>query len=284
MGQIATQTEGRSLATGSPTSDFQAILRRSWPRIQAVMPQHMSAERLFSLYVSTINQTPRLAECSPYSLMQCVMKCTALGFEPSAVDGLGRAYILPFFNRKTKRFEATFILGYKGIIELARRSGQLVSIETGVVYQGERFRMWVDDDGKHIEHEPSLDGLHDVASLRGVYCRAVLVGGGRVVEYMSRAEVDAIRNRSKSADRGPWVTDYEAMARKTVLRRAAPYLPMSVEAHEAIERADETTPDYSGILEPVIEPEPPRSEEPSPEIPQEPDVVEDVAEVAEDGD
>lgn len=256
MGQIATRTEGTELARATSGGDFKTLLTRAWPRIQKVMPRHASPERLFQLYVSTVNQTPRLAECTPYSLLSCVMKCSALGMEPSAVDGLGRAYILPYYSKKRRAFEATFILGYKGIIDLARRSGQLISIETGAVYEGEPVRLWVDDTGKHISHEPSLDGLHDASKLRGVYCRAELTGGGTVVEYMSRAEVDAIRRRSKSPDSGPWVTDYEAMARKTVLRRAAPYLPMSVEAHEAIERADETTPDYRAVLDPIIEPEP----------------------------
>lgn len=255
MGTIATQAQETKLATANPASDFRTLLTRAWPRIKAVLPSHVSPERLYQMWVSTINQTPKLAECTPYSLLSCIMKCSALGMEPSAVDGLGRAYILPFFNKKSGRMEATFILGYKGIIDLARRSGQIASIETGAIYNGENVRYWIDDDGKHLEHEPSLDGAHDLRDFRGAYCRVAFTNGGKMVEYMSRAEIEAIKKRSKSANYGPWVTDYEAMARKTVLRRAAPYMPMSVEAHEAIERADETTPDYGALFTPIVEPD-----------------------------
>lgn len=77
---------------------FRAQLERSWPRIAAVAPKAMNKERMFQLALSAYNQTPDLAKCSTASVLGCLMKCTALGMEPSAVDGLGRAYILPFVN------------------------------------------------------------------------------------------------------------------------------------------------------------------------------------------
>lgn len=250
MGQIAQASQGRTLQKAAPQDGIQRMLQHAWPRIAAVMPKHMSSERLYQLAVSTINQTPKLAECDSASLLSCVMKCSALGLEPSAVDGLGRAYILPFRNHG--RMQATFIIGYKGLIDLARRSGQLVSIHAQAVYKGDEFDFWEDEDGQHFKFRPNRDAEHKPDNLTDVYVSANLVNGGKVFEHMTKAEVDAIRKRSKSANNGPWVTDYEAMALKTVIRRSARYLPMSTEAQEAV-AADETTPDYSGVLNPIIE-------------------------------
>ena len=254
MGQIAQAAQGQTLQKAAPQDGIQRMLTHAWPRIAAVMPKHMSSERLYQLAVSTINQTPKLAECDSASLLSCVMKCSALGLEPSAVDGLGRAYILPFRNHG--RMQATFIIGYKGLIDLARRSGQLISIHAQAVYEGDTFDFWEDEDGQHFKFKPNRDAEHTPDKLTDVYVSAKLGGGGKVFEHMTKAEVDSIRKRSKSANNGPWVTDYEAMALKTVIRRSARYLPMSTETQEAI-ASDETTPDYSGILNPIIEqPEP----------------------------
>lgn len=254
MGQIAQAAQGQTLQKAAPQDGIQRMLTHAWPRIAAVMPKHMSSERLYQLAVSTINQTPKLAECDSASLLSCVMKCSALGLEPSAVDGLGRAYILPFRNHG--RMQATFIIGYKGLIDLARRSGQLISIHAQAVYEGDTFDFWEDEDGQHFKYKPNRDAEHTPDKLTDVYVSAKLVGGGKVFEHMTKAEVDSIRKRSKSANNGPWVTDYEAMALKTVIRRSARYLPMSTETQEAI-ASDETTPDYSGVLNPIIEqPEP----------------------------
>lgn len=256
MGAIAKATQGQQMQQARPQDGIQRMLQHAWPRIAAVMPKHMSSERLFQLAVSTINQTPQLAECSSQSILSCVMKCSALGLEPSAVDGLGRAYILPFWNGKTRSREATFIIGYKGLIDLARRSGQLRTIHAQAVYEGDTFEYWEDEDGQHFKYRPLIGADHSPEKLTHVYMTAKLNDGGYVFEAMTKAEVDAIRKRSKSADKGPWVTDYEAMALKTVIRRASKYLPMSTEKSQRIAEAvaaDETTPDYSGIFNPIVE-------------------------------
>ena len=257
MGAIATmaQSQGTTLQQARPQDGIQRMLQHAWPRIAAVMPKHMSSERLYQLAVSTINQTPKLAECDAPSILSCVMKCSALGLEPSAVDGLGRAYILPFRNHG--RMQATFIIGYKGLIDLARRSGQLKTIHAQAVYVGDMFEFWEDEDGQHFVYRPNLDAEHSPDKLTHAYMTAKLKDGGYVFEVMSKAEIDAIRKRSKSPNNGPWVTDYEAMALKTVIRRASKYLPMSTESNQTVAdavAADETTPDYSGVLSPIIEP------------------------------
>ena len=244
MGSIAKAAE----AAAPEKKGFRDILEANWSRISAVMPSHMSPERMFQMAVSAYNTTPKLNQCTPASVLSCVMKCSALGMEPSAVDGLGRAYILPFWNSKTKRYEATFMLGYKGMLDLARRSGQLLDVSARAVYEGDEFdyEFGLEERLRHVPSPEPQEGR----ALTHVYCVAHFRDGGHYMDVMGRAEVDAVRRRSKSADSGPWVTDYEAMARKTVLRRAFPYLPVSIEAQQTSAQ-DGTTPrfvDGDGVL------------------------------------
>lgn len=238
MGAIAEAAAQQQIQ--QDTGGFKGLLKRSWPRIAAVMPKQMNPERMYQLAVSCYNQTPGLQECSPQSILSCLMKCSSLGLEPSAVDGLGRAYILPFYNKKTGRKEATFILGYKGEIELARRSGQIKDISARAVYEGDEFKY---EYGLHedLVHIPSTDPI-DGRPLTHVYMVAHFNDGGHYIEVMSKAEVDAVRKRSKASNSGPWVTDYTAMALKTVIRRAFRMLPVSVEAQSAA-IVDDTTPE-----------------------------------------
>lgn len=245
------QIDGQ-LVQARPQDAIRTLLENNWHKIQNVMQNNMTSTRFLQICISSINQTPGLAEATPFSLLSCVMKCGALGLEPSAVDGLGKAYILPFKNYKKNCVEAQFIIGYRGIIELCRRSGKLKSIHAQAVYEGDQFDFWEDENGQHFTFRPAKNVPHDKDHMTDVYVAAHLHDGGRVIERMNKDEIEAIRNRSKTKDKGPWVTDYEAMALKTVIRRAAKYLPLSTQAQEAV-AADETTPDYSGVFNPVVE-------------------------------
>ncbi len=235
MGAISKAQDSKPVKSAQDV--FKAQLERSWPRIAAVAPKAMNKERMFQLALSAYNQTPELAKCSTASVLGCLMKCTALGMEPSAVDGLGRAYILPFYNKKTGGTEATFILGYKGMIDLARRSGQLTDISARVVHEGDDFEYeyGLDEKLRHIPSTAPIEGRQ----LTHVYMVAHFKDGGHYIDVMTRDEVEAVRKRSKAANFGPWKTDYEAMAMKSVIRRAFKFMPVSVEAAGAV-NADET--------------------------------------------
>ena len=254
MGQLAKAAQGQQMQAAGTTaqSGIAEILKHAWPRIQAVMPKHMSSERMYQIALSAINTTPKLAECSPATILSCVMKCSALGLEPSAVDGLGRAYILPY--RSKQGMQAQLIIGYRGMIDLARRSGQVKSIMARAVYDGDTFEyeFGLNETLRHIpasrEHEKGEKPTH-------VYMIAHFNDGGHYMDVMTFQEVEAVRKRSKASDNGPWVTDYEAMAKKTVIRRAFPYLPVSIEAQNAA-ASDETSGGFIEQLEfaPLITP------------------------------
>lgn len=252
MGALTKATAGKQQIQQQGGKSLADIIKGQWHKIEAVMPKHLSSERLYQLTISTINHEPKLAQCDVSTLLSCVMKCSALGLEPSAVDGLGRAYILPYKNNKRGTMEATFILGYKGMIDLARRSGELASISARAVYEGDEFdyEFGLDERCRHIPH--AIDRTPD--KLTHVYVVAKFKDGGYYLDVMTKAEVEAIRKRSKASTSGPWNTDYEAMAKKTVVRRAFPYLPVSIEAQGAAS-ADETSGGYEGALgyAPIIE-------------------------------
>ena len=248
MGQLAQATQGQQLAQANPAGNFKALLKSQWSKIAEVLPANMSSERFFQLAVSAYNSEPKLAQCSTVSVLSCVMKCAALGLEPSAVDGLGRAYILPFNNKNTHNFEATFMLGYKGMLQLARNSGEIRDISARAVYEGDEFR-YAYGLNEELVHVP----MHRSNKLIYTYCVANFKDGGHYFVVLSKEDIEKARHSSKARNGGPWVTHYDMMAIKTAIRRAFPYLPVSTQAQEAA-ASDETTPDYSNVLNPVIEP------------------------------
>jgi recombination protein RecT len=200
--------------------------------VAKALPGHLRNEAIVKRWerviVSTIARTPLLQKCSPASLLQAITQAAQLGLEPTGV--LGSAYLVPYKNNKENRYDAQLIVGYRGLIDLARRSNQIESIEARVVYSNDRFRAHFGTDTK-IEHEPAWEG--ERGAVKAFYAVAKLKGGQVQIEIMTKAEVDAIRARSKSGASGPWVTDYNEMGRKTVVRRIAKYLPLTPELADA---------------------------------------------------
>lgn len=264
MGKLKETVEEKGL-TKAPQRTIADVMKSQWGKIEAVMPKHMSSERLFQMAVSTINHDTKLAQCDITTILSCLMRCSALGMEPSSVDGLGRAYILPFRNKG--KMEATFILGYKGMIDIARRSGEIRDISARTVHEGDTFEFAYGLD-EQLYHVPG-DGERTQETMTHAYMVCHFKDGGHYIDVMTKAEVDAIRARSKSPNEGPWKTDYLAMARKTVIRRAFPYLPVSVEAQKAAAN-DETSGGYTQDLAVLDLSELPATPESAEDAPEEP--------------
>jgi recombination protein RecT len=232
-GQAAKTEKPRDLAHLLATPSVQS-------QIKAALPRHMTAERMARIATTEMRKVPKLGQCDPMSFLGAVIQCAQLGLEPG--NALGHAYILPFDKRekvgnqwKTVRTEAQVIIGYRGMIDLARRSGQIVSIDARAVYEGDKFECELGLDAR-VHHVPDWQNPNraDASKLRFVYAVAKLKDGGVQFDVMSRAEVESIRARSKAADSGPWVTDFGAMALKTVVRRLFKFLPVSIEIQRAV--------------------------------------------------
>lgn len=219
-------------AKPDPARTIAAYLEKMKPQIAMALPKHLTADRLARIALTNIRLSPKLLECSIESLMGAIMQAAQLGLEPGP---LGHAYLVPYWNKKTGTHEATLIIGYKGLIDLARRSDQILSISAHIVYEHDTFEVTYGLE-ESLVHRPVFENR---GKPKLAYMVAKLKGGAYAVEIMTVEEIEAIRRRSKSPDSGPWVTDWEEMARKTVVRRGAKYLPLAIEIQRAI-AADET--------------------------------------------
>jgi len=214
-----------------PGKTLANLLESRREAMAMVLPKHLTADRMIKVALVAANKTPALLSCTPESVLQSVMGAAQLGLDCGGA--LGHAYLVPYGN------QCQLILGYRGMIDLARRSGQIQSIEARVVWENDEFDVSYAIDGVQLRHRPALD--KEPGDLRLVYAVAVLKDGGVQFELMSRAQIDAVKRRSRSGNSGPWMTDYPEMARKTVVKRLFKYLPVSIEIAEATEadsRAD----------------------------------------------
>lgn len=184
--------------------------------IKTALPKHLTPERLARLALTTIRQTPGLMNCNLPSLMGCLMQSAQLGLEPGP---LGHCYFIPYGQN------CQFIIGYKGLLDLARRSGDIITIAAGAIYSNDKF-VYKKGFNEVLEHEPNFATRGD---LIGFYAYATTKDGGRYADVMTLDEVNRIRERSRAKNNGPWVTDFEEMGKKTVVKRLAKYLPLSVE-------------------------------------------------------
>lgn len=195
---------------------------RSKDQIAMALPSHLKPDRMIRVALTTIRQTPKLLECTPISLLKCVMQASALGLEPDPL--LGRCYMVPFRDTKKGITEATLIIGYKGLIDLARRSGEIVSLEAHVVYERDEFRFEF-GSGECLIHRPGF--MQDRGQITHAWAMARFKGGGHQFEVMDYWELEAVRGMSKQGNFGPWVDHRAEMYRKTVVRRLAKFLPLS---------------------------------------------------------
>jgi len=221
----------------SPTqkvNTFGQMLDIYKDKIMAALPKHLPADRMMRVYLTAITDNPLVLECEPWSVIKSVIKAAQIGLELGTA--LNHAYLVPYRDMKKGIKVAQLIPGYQGLIDLARRSGQILLIEARVVHDKDEFRI----DYAAIppfSHRPSLD--KDCGGLRGVYAVARVRGAEQYpkFEWMPKHEIEAIRKGSKMSDRGPWKDHYEEMAKKTAIRRLSKTLPMSIELAEGLQLA-----------------------------------------------
>jgi len=216
-------------------STIRDLFRRTEDQIALALPKHMTAERMIRVALTAVQQSPKLLNCTPLSVIGSVVQASQLGLEPDGV--LGHAYLVPFWNSQTKHLECQLIPGYRGYIELICRGEKTENVDAHVVYSNDFFEHEYGSERK-LRHKPLLEG--DRGTPIAAYAIAYLREGGWKAEVMSHMEVESIRERSKKKEDGPWETDWDEMAKKTVIRRLAKTMPMSVEA-QRMAAADEMT-------------------------------------------
>jgi recombinase, phage RecT family len=194
-------------------------------RVAQVLPKHLTADRVLQMAATTIHRNPAIAKCSPASLLGSVMQASILGFPP--VDALGYCYFVPYGK------DVQFQIGYKGLVELARRSGKIKMVYAEVVREGDEF---VAAFGLNptLEHKPNFDSNKP---LTHVYAVCHFNDGGYNFVVLSKSDVERLRLRSpmqKGTPAGAWATDYDAMAKAKALKQLSKYLPLNIDQAEAI--------------------------------------------------
>lgn len=213
----------QNLPATQKAANIRTLLEKSKGQMALALPKHLTSDRLLRVAMTSIQKTPKLLDCTPQSLLACVMTCAQLGLEPDQF--LGQAYLVPYGN------VCTLIPGYRGYIALARRSGELQTLSAQVVYSNDEFSLQYGVEDTLI-HKPALNGRGEAL---GAYCVFKYKDGGYSFDWMSKEDIEKVRKRSKASDNGPWVTDWDEMAKKTVIKRHAKLAPLSVEFQRAVE-------------------------------------------------
>lgn len=199
-------------------------------QFKAALPEHVTVEKFQRVVLTAIQSSFMLLQCDRVTLLKACMEAAADGLLPDGREGA----IVPFRNGKTGKTEAQWQPMVWGLVKLVRNSGELRDIGAEVVRANDKFERWVDENGPHFRHEPSLTG--DGAPV-GVYAYARTKDGGIYIEYMSWTEIEKFRALSK-AKGGPWETWPEEMAKVRPIKRLCKRLPMSTDAIAALERDD----------------------------------------------
>ena len=225
----------------------KSLIESNKGELAKLMPKHMNGERLLKVAQTAATTTPALLECYAPTLLGAVVQLSQMGLEPNTV--LGHAYLLPFNNRKMNRKDVQVIIGYKGLIDLARRSGQIVSIAAHAVHENDEFEFEYGLQEK-LRHVPAMG---DRGEITHFYAVAHLKDGGHAFEVMSVDEVRAIRDNSQGRSNPVWQNHFAEMGRKTAIRRLSKFLPLSIEMATAVALDAKAAEGESQGLDSVLE-------------------------------
>lgn len=218
-------------------------------QLAAVAASHMSPERMLRLLALAIDKTPKIAECTPLSILGCLMTCASLGLEPNTV--LGHAYIVPFENKRKKSVEATLVVGYRGYLQLGHNSGQLAGFDAGIHYSDDEHWIYRKGAKAVLEHIPGPERGEKLHA----YAEVALANGSLIRVVWPWAKVIAHRDRYSQGYRtaiqygktdNPWQTNEDIMAMKTMIRQLAKWMPMSSEIVRAAQ-VDGRMVDYAAF-------------------------------------
>ena len=224
------------------------------PEIERALPKHVDADRIARIAITTIRTNKDLQSCEPMSFIAALMQASQLGLEPNTP--LGEAYIIPYKDKGVP--SARFEVGYKGLLSLAHRTGEYQTIYAMEVYANDEFDYAYGLE-PYLTHKPAEEPEGEPVRYYAVYH---LKNGGREFRVWSRKKVEQHADKySMAFKRGwtsPWKTDFDSMAKKTVLKDLLKYAPKSIEfsralsmdetiKHEVAEDMSEVPADYIDI-------------------------------------
>jgi len=222
------QTSSQQIAL-SNKQNLRTLLsqERVTQTLQRAGTRWLSAEQIKTQAMIAVARNPKLLDCTRFSFLESVVRAAERGLRFAGAGG--EAYLIPYKSK------CTLIIGYRGLCALARRTGKVIRLEARCVHEKDSFKIEYGDSQKLI-HKPHLGP--DRGEITCCYALGELRGGSVQLEVMTRVQIDEIRKRSRAGDTGPWQTDYEEMARKTVLRRLCKYLPFPTAFEDALASED----------------------------------------------
>jgi recombination protein RecT len=233
--QRAAAARGQAVEKQDEEPTLHQLLTGMQDQFAAAMPQGMEAKQLVRDVYTCISQNPNLGRAVPNTVLGAAMTCAQLGLRPGV---LGHAWILPYWDGKDRVYKAQLILGYQGLVDLAYRSGLVKDIASRIVYEKDEFRVEWNADGDKLIHRPYLDG--DPGEPRLYYAVARTTAGGywftrpmTVADMQAHRDKHAPRNKDRKIV-GPWVSDFDGMGLKTVIRKLMKLLPKSTAVGHAL--------------------------------------------------
>lgn len=220
--QIETKVQKNS---EKPNKTIREYIKLYENQIARALPSMITPERFVRMALTAVNKTPKLGECDPNSFIGAMLTSAQLGLEPNTP--LGQAYLIPYGD------SCQFQIGYKGLLELVHRSGEIKTIEARSVYENDEFTIEYGLN-HNLVHKPCLKDKGDFV---GVYAVYHTNNGGSAFEFMSKQEIENHRNQYSKAYRNKdsaWQTDFESMAKKTIIKRLLKYAPLKAEIARAI--------------------------------------------------
>jgi recombination protein RecT len=226
----------------SPYRKIEAYLVKMKPQLEMALPKDFDADRLTRIALTTFKMNPKLLDASVESLIGAVLQSAQLGLMPNL---LGSCYFIPYHNKQTGETTVSFQIGYKGLIDLVYRSGNVLYVRANAVCENDEFkyRYGINEE---LDHVPAPKNRGNITHF---YAYAKLKNGGHYFDVMTVDEINQIRDRHSQAFQGAkkynnekssvWAMHYEEMAKKTIIKRMIKYLPISVEVQNHI-ASDET--------------------------------------------
>jgi recombination protein RecT len=215
------------------------------PQLEAALPKHIDPGRIARVAMTAVRQNTKLAACSRESFLGGLLVASQMGLEINTP--LGHAYLIPYGNK------ATLVVGYKGIMDLAYRTGLCKTISAEVVYENDDFDYELGIK-KTLSHKPPKRGERGEAI--GYYGYYLLENGGFDFSYWTHEQVVAHGKKfSKSFGSGPWKTNFDQMAKKTVIKSALNYAPMALEHRDtwALAAGDDSVHTYSDDAKRIVD-------------------------------
>lgn len=252
---LATELANKAQAGTQVGKTIDQLFESMKGAIAQAIPKHMTPDRLLRIATTAIKTTPKLKACTAVSLLASVMQCAQLGLEPGV---LGHAYLIPFNNKKKDKngkeyyeMEAQFQIGYKGLLDLVRRTGEISSIAAHAVHKNDffEFEYGLKENLKHI---PKMEG--DRGEVYLYYAYAKFKDGGYSFLVMGKSDIERHRDMySKTAKFGPWKDQFDEMAKKTVIKALVKYMPISVEVHKNVSMDETIKTDIAADMSEIID-------------------------------